>query len=89
MEAKELIHGDDKKSFVSWTKPEPNCPNTPDLSNPQFTSGRYPVGRHTVTYMYTIGYGFNKHDIECRVNIHVSGKLNFFLLSNDIKQKNT
>ena len=74
MEAKQ-IPGPDKKSFVSWTKPEPNCPNKPNSNNPRLTYGQFPVGKTTVSYKYTIGHGLNKFDLECHVNIYVPGTL--------------
>jgi hypothetical protein len=68
----------DMKAFVSWSKPEPQCEVTPSADNPQITSGKFSVGKHTLTYKYTHKTIYQKFDMECyvHVNIGVTGVLN-------------
>lgn len=69
------LPGYDRKSYVRWLEPKPNCTYTASEENRRTSTGRFPVGESTVTYKYTIGRGLNKQDIESHVHIHVPGML--------------
>ena len=61
------------KALVSWEEPEPFCEIVPHASNPQSTSEWLPIGYYKRTYKYTVGSGLPSFDMECHVNIIVTG----------------
>jgi hypothetical protein len=66
----------DTTVVVSWQEPEPNCPTKPSPDNPK-TSESLSVGTYTRTYKYTYSIPeIRSFDIECHVNIVVTGMLN-------------
>ncbi len=71
MEAARLSRGD-KKAYMSWPEPEPDCDITSSPSNPTRHNGMFTAGEHTVMYKYRVQ---NKFDLECPMTIFVPGEL--------------
>ncbi|XP_028411904.1 uncharacterized protein LOC114534632 [Dendronephthya gigantea] len=62
------------KASVSWSEPVPTCPRvTASPSNPRRAGGQFPVGEFTRTYKYTHTTEFQSFEIQCDVNIAVTG----------------
>ena len=65
------------EAVVSWSEPEPSCPFEPSPDNPSSPTQQLSVGKHTMTYKYTVratqqGTLF---DMTCDVNIIVKGMI--------------